>query len=38
MSVSRELLMRYHDGAVNAVAWLKGGRIVTAGADARSGG
>src|SRR5665213_1521010 len=29
-----EQVMRYHDGAVNAVAWLKGGRIVTAGADA----
>ena len=26
--------MRFHDGAVNAVAWLKDGRIVTAGADA----
>src|SRR5665213_354869 len=29
-----EQVMRYHDGAVNAVAWLKGGRIATAGADA----
>ena len=26
--------MRFHDNAVNAVAWLKDGRIVTAGADA----
>jgi len=25
-----EQVMRYHDGAVNAVAWLKGGRIATA--------
>jgi cytochrome c len=29
-----EQVMRYHDGAVNAVAYLKDGRIVTAGADA----
>ncbi len=29
-----EQVMRFHDGAVNAVAWLKDGRIVTAGADA----
>ncbi len=27
-------VMRFHDDAVNAVAWLKDGRIVTAGADA----
>jgi cytochrome c len=27
--------MRFHDNAVNAVAWLKNGRIVTAGADAK---
>jgi cytochrome c len=26
--------MRFHDGPVNAVAWLKDGRIVTAGGDA----
>ena len=30
-----EQVMRFHDTAVNAVAWLKDGRIVTAGADAR---
>ena len=30
-----EQVMRFHDNAVNAVAWLKDGRIVTAGADAR---
>lgn len=29
-----EQVMRYHDGAVNAVAFLKDGRIATAGADA----
>ena len=29
-----EQVMRFHDGAVNAVAFLKDGRIVTAGADA----
>ena len=29
-----EQVMRFHDGAVNAVAWLIDGRIVTAGADA----
>ena len=29
-----EQVMRFHDGAVNAVAWLKDGRIVTGGADA----
>jgi cytochrome c len=29
-----EQVMRFHDGAVNAVAWLKDGRIITAGADA----
>ena len=29
-----EQVMRFHDSAVNAVAWLKDGRIVTAGADA----
>jgi cytochrome c len=29
-----EQVMRFHEGAVNAVAWLKDGRIVTAGADA----
>src|SRR5471030_440653 len=29
-----EQVLRFHDGAVNAVAWLKDGRIVTAGADA----
>jgi cytochrome c len=29
-----EQVMRFHDGAVNAVAWLKEGRIATAGADA----
>jgi cytochrome c len=28
-------VMRFHDDAVNAVAWLKNGRIVTAGADAK---
>ena len=30
-----EQVLRLHDGAVNAVAYLKDGRIVTAGADAR---
>ena len=29
-----EQVLRFHDGAVNAVAFLKDGRIVTAGADA----
>jgi len=29
-----EQVMRFHDGAVNAVAYLKDGRLVTAGADA----
>ncbi len=29
-----EQVMRFHDSAVNAVAWLRDGRIVTAGADA----
>jgi len=29
-----EQVLRFHDAAVNAVAWLKDGRIVTAGADA----
>jgi cytochrome c len=29
-----EQVMRFHDGAVNAVAWLKDGRITSAGADA----
>jgi cytochrome c len=29
-----EQVMRFHDSAVNAVHWLKDGRIVTAGADA----
>lgn len=29
-----EQVIRFHDNAVNAVAWLKNGRIVTAGADA----
>ena len=29
-----EQVMRFHDGAVNAVAWLKDSRIATAGADA----
>jgi cytochrome c len=29
-----EQVMRFHDGAVNAVVWLTDGRIVTAGADA----
>jgi cytochrome c len=29
-----EQVMRFHEGAVNAVAWLKDGRIATAGADA----
>jgi cytochrome c len=29
-----EQVMRFHDSAVNAVAWLKDGRIATAGADA----
>jgi cytochrome c len=28
-------VMRFHDNAVNAVIWLKDGRIVTAGADAK---
>jgi cytochrome c len=28
-----EQVMRFHDGPVNAVAWLKDGRIVTAGGD-----
>ena len=28
-----EQVMRFHDGAVNAVVWLKDGRIVTGGAD-----
>jgi len=32
---SAEQVMRFHDDAVNAVAWLKDGRIATAGADAR---
>src|SRR6476659_327696 len=31
---SAEQVLRFHDGAVNAVAYLKNGRIVTAGADA----
>jgi cytochrome c len=29
-----EQVMRFHDGAVNAVAWLSDGRVITAGADA----
>jgi cytochrome c len=29
-----EQMMRFHDNGVNAVAWLKDGRVVTAGADA----
>ena len=29
-----EQVMRFHDGAVNAVVWLKDGRIATGGADA----
>jgi cytochrome c len=29
-----EQVMRFHDGAVNAVAWLKDGRVASAGADA----
>jgi len=29
-----EQVMRFHDGAVNAVAYMKDGRLVTAGADA----
>jgi len=29
-----EQVLRFHDGAVNAVIWFKDGRIVTAGADA----
>src|ERR1022692_2981284 len=29
-----EQVMRFHENAVNAVAWLKDGRIATAGADA----
>src|SRR5690242_2510964 len=36
-SLSRNVadqVLRFHDGAVNAVAFLKDGRIVTAGADA----
>jgi cytochrome c len=32
-----EQVLRLHDGAVNAVAYLRDGRIVTAGADARIG-
>jgi cytochrome c len=32
---SAEQVLRFHDGAVNDVAYLKDGRIVTAGADAR---
>ena len=28
-----EQVMRFHDGAVNAVVWLKDGRVVTAGED-----
>ncbi len=32
-----EQVLRLHDGAVNAVAFLKDGRVVTAGADARIG-
>lgn len=37
-SISRnaaEQVMRFHEGAVNAVAFLRDGRMVTAGADAR---
>jgi len=30
-----EQVLRFHDNAVNAVAWLKDGRIATGGADAR---
>jgi cytochrome c len=30
-----EQVLRFHDGAVNAVAYLKDGRVATAGADAR---
>ena len=30
---SAEQVLRFHDGAVNAVAYLKDGRVVTAGAD-----
>src|SRR5581483_1006809 len=30
-----EQVMRFHDGAVNTVAYLKDGRIVTAGEDAK---
>src|SRR5215813_11364759 len=30
-----EQVMRFHESAVNAVAWLKDGRIATAGADGR---
>ena len=30
-----EQVLRFHDGAVNAVAYLKDGRVVTGGADAR---
>ena len=29
-----EQVLRFHDNAVNAVAWLKDGRVATAGADA----
>src|SRR6478672_9483039 len=29
-----EQVLRFHDGAVNAVVYLKDGRVVTAGADA----
>src|SRR5689334_9783612 len=29
-----EQVLRFHDGAVNAVAYLRDGRVVTAGADA----
>ncbi len=32
---SAEQVMRFHDGAVNAVAYLRDGRIVTAGEDAQ---
>ena len=32
-----EQVLRLHDGAVNAIAYLRDGRIVTAGADARIG-
>src|SRR5262245_20469338 len=30
-----EQVLRFHDGAVNAVAWLRDGRIATSGEDAR---